>query len=164
VVADAVVKKAQVQLVSAGPVSPGKYLLLFAGEVAEVDESFRAGKEAAGSLLLDSMYLPQAHPQLMLAMRGRINAKSQGAVAVVETQTVAAALLSADKALKAAAVTLIQAYFARGIGGKGYYVFSGKLEDVEAALEAAVSSIEAPLLLHTELIAQPHGELNGVVF
>jgi hypothetical protein len=71
---------------------------------------------------------------------------------------------SADKALKAAAVRLIQTGFARGIGGKGYYVLSGALEDVEAALAAAIEAATAPLLVGTELIAQPHDELEGPVF
>ena len=43
VAADAVAKQAQVELLECSPVSPGKYLILFAGGVAEVDESLRAG-------------------------------------------------------------------------------------------------------------------------
>jgi len=164
VVADAVVKKAPVQLLNAAAVTPGKYLVLFAGGVAEVEEALAAGKAAADSQLLDAFMLANAHPALVPAIRGGARTRPSGAVGIVETQTVASALLSADKALKAAGVRLIQTGFARGIGGKGYYVLSGPLEDVEAALAAATEAAPAPLLVGTELIAQPHEELEGPVF
>ena len=69
VVADAVAKRAQVQLLLCEPVSPGKYLVLFAGGVAEVDESLGAGAQAAGEALVDRLFLPQAHEQLLPAIR-----------------------------------------------------------------------------------------------
>jgi microcompartment protein CcmL/EutN len=164
VVADAVVKKAPIAIIGAGAVTPGKYLLLFGGGVAEVEESFSAGKAVADSLLVDSMFLPNAHPEIVPALRGAIRGKVTGAVAIVETQTVASGIVSADAALKAAAVSLIQAVFAKGIGGKTYYAFTGKLDDVEASLAAAAAQLAPPMLLHTELITQPHGELVGSVF
>lgn len=166
VVADAVVKRAPVKVLSAGPVTPGKYLLLLAGEVAELEEAWNAGRAAADSQLLDSLFLPQAHPALAPAAQGRLprDTPHGGAAAIIETQTVASALLAADRALKAAEVRLIQAGFARGLGGKGYFVLAGELHDVEAALEAATRGLLPPLLLATELIAQPSGELDGTVF
>ena len=165
VVADAVVKKAPVVLLNATPVTPGKYLVLFAGEVAEVEEALGAGVAAADAQLLDSLMLPFAHPSLVPAIRGGARGRPSGAVGIVETQTVAAALRSADAALKASAVKLIQTGFARGIGGKGYYVLTGPLDDVDAALEAATAAIAGPpLLVATERIAQPHDELEGAVF
>src|SRR5258708_7632728 len=69
VVADAVVKKAAVQLLNAAAVTPGKYLVLFAGRVAEVQEGMGAGTAAADSQLLDSFLLPHAHPALVPAIR-----------------------------------------------------------------------------------------------
>ena len=99
----------------------------------------------------------------MPALQGKFAGRVAGAVAIVETQTVASGLLSADQALKTAEVSLVQAVFAKGIGGKAYYAFSGSLDAVEAALAAAVGMLTPPLLLHTELIAQPHPDLLGPV-
>lgn len=164
VVADAVLKKAPVQLLSAGPVSPGKYLVLFTGGVAEVEEAAAAGKAAADAQLLDLLILAQAHPALGPAIRSGAKGRPAGSVGIVETQTVASALLCADRALKAAAVRLIQVGFARGIGGKGYFVLTGSLDDVEAALEAALRGLATNLLVGTELIARPHDELEGPIF
>jgi microcompartment protein CcmL/EutN len=164
VVADAVLKRSPVQLLSASPVSPGKYLVLFTGGVAEVEEAAAAGRSAADAQLLDALILAQAHPALVPAIRSGAKGRPSGSVGIVETQTVASALLCADRALKAAAVRLIQVGFARGIGGKGYFVLTGPLDDVEAALEAALTGLPTHLLVGSELITRPHDELEGPLF
>src|SRR5207237_1492570 len=102
VAADAVAKRAQVELLECGPVSPGKYLILFAGGVAEVDESLQAGRAAAGESLLDRLFLPQAHQQLLPALRagsrGFPHEAAEETAGLVELHSVAAALRSADAA------------------------------------------------------------------
>jgi microcompartment protein CcmL/EutN len=164
-VADAMVKRAPVELLRVDPVSPGKLLVLIAGEVASVDEAFRAGLEVAGDATLDKLYLPQAHEQLPAALRGEARAgdaaerEAIGALGVVETKTVAATILAADAATKAAAVRLIEMQLARGIGGKAYFVVTGALEDVEAAVEAGVGAVDAAAVFATEIIPAPHADL-----
>jgi microcompartment protein CcmL/EutN len=162
VTADAVVKRAPVKLLSGEAVTPGKYLLLFAGEVAEVGEALAAGEAVAGDRLLDKLYLPQAHPELLLALPGprALPALSLG---IVETIGAAAALLAADAACKAARVTLGTLHLAKGIGGKGYFTLAGELYDIEAALEAAVGAVQPGAIVETQLIASPHAELRGPI-
>jgi microcompartment protein CcmL/EutN len=163
-VADAMVKRAPVELLRCEPVSPGKLLVLVAGEVAAVDEAFRAGLDVAGDATLDKLYLPQAHAQLPGALRGEARAGEASDVAalgLVETRTVAATILAADAALKAAAVRLIEMQLARGIGGKAYFVVTGPLDEVEAAVEAGVGVVEAATVVATEIIAAPHADLVG---
>ena len=46
-VADAMVKKAPVRILQSHPISPGKHIIVIAGEVAEVDESMQAGLAVA---------------------------------------------------------------------------------------------------------------------
>ncbi len=163
VVADAVVKRAQVTIALAEAVTPGKYLLLFSGPVAEVQESFQAGVEAAGSTLLDKLLLPMAAEGLVAGLLGRFSGLQGESVGIVETHTVAAALLCADVALKRAEVTLERLQLARGIGGKGLFVLTGDLHMVEAALEGAAAAVEPHLLQATELIQRPSPELKGRV-
>ena len=162
-VADAMVKRAPVELLRCEPVSPGKLLVLVAGEVASVDEAFRAGLEVAGDATLDKLYLPQAHEQLPGALRGEARAGQGevGALGVVETKTVAATILSADAAVKAALVRLIEMQLARGIGGKAYFIVTGALDEVEASVEAATGVVEAAAVFATEIIAAPHADLVG---
>jgi microcompartment protein CcmL/EutN len=164
VVADAVVKRAQVHLAMAEPVSPGKYLLLFHGGVAEVEEAYLAGIEAAGASLLDKLFLPQAALAMCRALEGQTEPAWGQSVGIVEAHTVAATLLSLDTALKRAEVRLMGLQLARGIGGKGWYTLTGELDMVQAALEGAVQAIAPELLQAAELLHQPHPELKGRVF
>jgi microcompartment protein CcmL/EutN len=161
-VADAMVKRAPVELLRCDPVSPGKLLVLVAGDVASVDEAYRAGLEIAGDATLDKLFLPQAHEQLPGALRGEARAGDAvgvGALGFVETKTVAATILAADAAAKAAVVRLIEMQLARGIGGKAYFVVTGALDEVEAAVEAAVGAVDASAVYATEIIAAPHADL-----
>ena len=163
-VADAMVKRAPVELLRCDAVSPGKLLVLVAGDVASVDEAFRAGLEVAGDAKLDALYLPGAHAQLPGALRGEARAGdvgSVGALGIVETTTVAAAIVAADAAVKAAAVRLIEMQLARGIGGKAYFVLTGALDEIEAAVEAALGVVDAAVVYATEIIAAPHADLVG---
>jgi microcompartment protein CcmL/EutN len=160
VAADVVVKQAEVRLLLAEPVSPGKFILLFAGGVAEVEESFRAGQLLAGGLLIDSLYLPRAAEQLVRGLESHfIGAPDASALGIVETHTVSSCLLAADAALKRAQVVLTRLQLARGIGGKGWFIVAGEAHDVEAALEGAGRAIAPSLLVATEVIRRPHAEV-----
>src|SRR5262249_50415844 len=143
--------------------TPGKYVLLFGGDIGEVEESFHAAVETAGTSLLDQLLLPQAADGLIAGLQGRFHTREEESLGFVETQTVASAVRSAHPPLKRAAVFLTRLHLARGIGGKGYYGLSGSLHMVQAALEAAGSSIDAGMLVTTEIIQRPHPELKGRV-
>jgi microcompartment protein CcmL/EutN len=161
VAVDALLKKASVRVALNEPVSPGKYLVVAVGEVAELAEAFDEGVRVAGATLLDSLYLPYVHPSVLAAtFELRAQRSAQAALGIIEMQTVASTLKGADIALKSAAVRLTQMQLARGIGGKAWFTVEGHQHDVEAALEAVAQVIGPPLLLATELIAAPHTELR----
>lgn len=165
VVADALVKQAAVQIVVAEAVSPGKYLLIFVGPEGEVVESFKAGLEVGGAMVLDSLHLPHlAEAVLAALLRAEVSKVGPtDAVGIVELHTVAATLKAADVALKRANVRLTQFHLAKGIGGKGWFTVAGIQHDVEAALEGAAAAVLPSLLVATELIQRPHAELRGRV-
>jgi microcompartment protein CcmL/EutN len=163
VVADAVVKRALVGIALAEPVTPGKYLLLFGGGVAEVEEALGAGLAAAASTVLDKLFLPKAADELLDALNGNFWSGRAESIGIVEAQSVAATILAADRSLKQAAVHLKQLHLARGIGGKGYFVLTGELHMVQAALAAAQGS-GTPAMVRTEIVERPHGDLKGFVF
>lgn len=165
VIVDALVKKAHVRIFSAEAVTPGKYQIMFCGEVAEVDESFRAGEALGGPLVIDRLLLPQLAQGVRLALSGKPEAKRPGdAIGIVETHTVASAVLAADTAVKRAKVRLTQLHLAKGIGGKGWFTLAGDQHDVEAALDGAGAAIAPQLLVATEIIQRPHGEVPKSVF
>ncbi len=70
VVTDVVAKKAPVEILKTHPVCPGKYIVLFAGEVAPVEESLSAGLAAAGDSLVNELMLPQVHEGVISAISG----------------------------------------------------------------------------------------------
>ena len=157
---DVVIKRAAVTVKHACPVTPGKFLLLFGGEVAEVEEALEAGRACVADQLLDELWLPGAHPQLLPSVAGAIAPAPGEAIGVVETSSVAAALLAADVALKVTEVSVLKLHLAVGIGGKGYFTLAGDHADVEVAVDAAAAAA-AERLVATEVIARPHPEVRG---
>jgi microcompartment protein CcmL/EutN len=161
VVADVLCKKAPVNVVRSAPVSPGKFVILMIGGVADVTEAFHAGIDAAAHTLLDRLLLPQAHEQLPAVISREPISAPIDSVGVVETFTVASAVLGADAACKAADITLLEMRLGQHIGGKGYFTFTGTLDSVEAAVDAARRALDGALLCATEIIAAPHEDLRG---
>ena len=157
VVVDVLVKRAPVQIDLAQPTSPGKFVIVFTGPVGEVEEAFSAGVEASGPMLIDKLLLPQLAKPVKQTLEGKPETRQLlDSVGIVETHSVAAAILAADSALKRASVRLTHLHLARGIGGKAWFVVFGQQSDVEVALAEAAASIEPNLLLATEMIARPH--------
>ena len=157
---NAMVKRAPVEVTYAGTVHPGKYLVLVGGDVACVEESYTAGLEVGRQSLVDQLFLPSAHPDLvrtLRGMRGRVTGESLG---IIETRTVAATLGAADRGLKGAEVDLVELRLADRLGGKAYCVFSGTVADVEAAVELAVDHLDDPdALIAKVVIPDFHDEM-----
>ncbi len=159
-VLDDVVKKAPVDVHTATPVSHGKYLLIFTGDVGSVDESFRAGLAAGGDLITNKLYLPQVHVEVALSLESRLAIEDVDALAIVETTSMATTVGAADAAAKCANVHLIEIRLGQGIGGKGYFTMTGALSDVEAAVEAAREvALRDAALVTAEIVARPSPEL-----
>jgi microcompartment protein CcmL/EutN len=155
--ADAMVKRAPIDVIRAGTVQPGKYLVLIGGEVADVEESLAAGREVGGAAAVDFVYLPFVHPEVVRAVAGTRVPEVTDALGIVETTTVAAAIHAADAGVKGAEVRLVEVRLADGLGGKGIVLFSGLVADVEAAVEIGVGVLERPeLLVRQVVIPQLH--------
>ena len=134
VTADAMVKQADVELLEATTLSPGRYWIVVGGEVAAVRSAHRRGIEVAGDALLDQLFIPQLHEGVLPAVRGSVAPREDDAVGVLETLTAASAIVAADAAAKAAGILLRELRLANGIGGKGVVVLSGGLDQVQAAV------------------------------
>ena len=102
--ADAALKAAEVSLLYARPVCPGKYSILFYGDVAAVDASLVAGSAVLDDHLVDSVSIPRIHPQVIHAIGLSVEPPPLGAVGVMEFFSVTAAVYAADAAVKAADV------------------------------------------------------------
>ena len=149
---DAMVKRAPVDVTYAGTIHPGRYVVLVGGDVACVEESYAAGLAAGGDSLVDKIYLPSAHPEVVRYLRGMRGRVTGEALGIVETRTVAATIGAADRGLKGAEVELVELKLADRLGGKAYCVFSGAVADVEAAVEIAVDHLEDPSTLVAQVV------------
>lgn len=152
---DAMVKRAPLATLHAGTVHPGKYLVLAGGEVGGVEEARMAGLLVAGDSLVDEIFLPEVHADVVGAIVGDRRQEQGEALGVIETRTVAAVLGAADAGVKGARVELLEILMADGLGGKGYLLFGGTVSEVEAAVEIGVSSLADPSqLVAGEVIAR----------
>ena len=66
--ADLILKTAEVDLIFAKAGCPGKYYILFTGEVAAVKASLDAGAAIGGNHTVDSCVIPRVHPQVIKAI------------------------------------------------------------------------------------------------
>jgi microcompartment protein CcmL/EutN len=156
---DAMAKRAPIDVLRAGTVHPGKYLVLVGGAVADVEEALEAGREVGAAAVLDVVLLPHVHPELVAAIRGERRAAAGEALGVIETATVAAIIEAADAGLKGAMVRLLEIRLADDLGGKGYLLFDGAVADVEAAVETGVGRIAGSPGLAWRVIPRLHAEM-----
>ncbi|MFT5685778.1 MAG: microcompartment protein CcmL/EutN [Myxococcota bacterium] len=158
---DALVKKAPVEILEANLVEPGKFLVLFAGGVAEVEESHAEALRVGGEEVLGAMLLADAHPDLLRGLRGhvvRLSADELDCLGIIEGKAIAATLHAADRAIKDAHVTLAGLRLTGGLGGRAYFIVYGAQHDVEASIEAA-ENVLGDACHRTERIARPHAEM-----
>lgn len=158
--ADAALKAAEVQLLYARPVCPGKYSILFYGDVAAVDAARSAGAAVLDSHLVDNVSIPRIHPQVVRAIGLSLEPPSIGAVGVMEFYSVTAAVYAADAAVKAADVRLIDVRLGVGIGGKSFVILSGDVAAVSQSVDSGMRiGAENGLALASTVIPRPRPEI-----
>ncbi len=139
--ADRMVKRSPVELLHAGTVQPGKFLILIGGGTAEVEESYREGMQVAEAAVLDEVFLPKVHRQVVDALEGARAFGNYDSMVVLETSTIAAIVRATDAAAKGALVEVAELRIGRGLGGRGFAILTGARTDVEAAADIASQSL-----------------------
>ena len=164
-IADAVTKVSPVQLLWARTVSPGNYVVLFAGEVQENTYAMERGLAVGGDAVLDHILIPNVHVDLVPAIRGPRRVTVHEALGIVEISSVASTILAADAAVKSSAVELIEVRLAMHMGGKGFFLVCGETGDVEEAV-ATGSEIarERKTLIRDVVIPRVSSELLEHIF
>ncbi len=158
---DAMAKRAPIDVLYAGTVHPGKYLVLVGGAVADVEEALDAGRAVGGVSVLDTVLLADVHPDVVAALRGTRRMAASEALGIIETPTVAAIIEAADAGVKGARARLLELRLADDIGGKAYLLFGGPVADVEAAVEIGRARIAGPGRAIARVIPQLRGEMRA---
>ena len=155
---DAMLKKASIAFVKCGTITRGRYLTLIGGSTGSVDESLREGLAQGGSSVLDHILLADVHPRVYDAILGRRKPGTSGALAIVETDTVASNVRAAEAALKGTPVDLIEIRLAdAGLSGKGVSVYQGDLSDIEAAVDIVTKFVkQVGATMRYRIISAPH--------
>jgi microcompartment protein CcmL/EutN len=159
--ADDVLKTADVDLVFAKPVCPGKYVVLIKGDLSAVTAAMERGtSQEHEATLVDQCTLGNPHPAIFEGLNCSGDINNIEAIGIMETYSVASIFEVADDIVKTTPVTILEIRIAKGISGKAYVVFSGELSSVQASIEKAKKSvIEKGLLLQTSVIPRPDPRL-----
>ncbi|MGI5985514.1 MAG: BMC domain-containing protein [Clostridiales bacterium] len=156
-VSDFMLKASQVDLVRSSTICPGKYVVIIGGDTGNVRASLAEGDKHGAECVLDTLIIPNVHPQLIPAISLSNRVEVRGAVGVMEFFSVTSAIKAADFAAKAANVNLIEVRIGYAIGGKGFVTLTGDVGSVREAVTAATK--EAQMLVNTAVIPMPDPRL-----
>lgn len=156
---DLMLKTADVEIVQASPVCPGKYLATIVGEISAVKAAIDAVEAHHSAMLIDRFILGNPHESIRPAICGALDVTNRGAIGILETFTAAAAVVAADTAAKTALVELLEIRLAKGMCGKSYVILTGSVSAVTAAVERAKAGMEDGVFLDSSVIAGPDERL-----
>jgi len=164
--ADAMLKAANVEIVMAQAMCPGKYVVMVSGDVGAVQSAVKTGIAIAGcDNVVDEFVLPNIHDSVFPALSGCTEVKELRALGMIESYSVASAVVAADTAVKAASVELLEVRLARGMGGKAVVTLTGDVGAVTAAIRAGSNAIKDNGFLVDQLVLPaPHNGLRSLVF
>lgn len=159
-VSDAMLKRADIEIIVNRTICPGKYMILIGGDVDAVNASIETGIEISAEELVDHFIIPNVHPSIFPAISGVNPVVDLQALGVIESFSVASIIEAADAAVKSASVELITVYLAMAIGGKGYVMFTGDVSSVQTAVDTGAAAIEKKgLLVQKVVIPHPRKEV-----
>lgn len=163
--ADTIVKTAEIEIIEAQTVCPGKYIILFSGTISAVKASLDAASVKFPEQLIDSFMLGNPSEKIFPAIYGTSEVKNKKALGVLETFSAPAIIVAADEAVKAANVELIEIRLARGMCGKSYVFMTGEISAVEASIAKAKKSVEKNgMYLDSSIVANPDEKLWQTIY
>ena len=148
-------------MIKSGTVSRGRYLIIIGGSTASVEASLNEVLAIGQGSVLDHVFLPDIHARVHDALLGQRVPVALDSVAILETDTVAANVRAAELALKGTGVQLVELRLADyEMSGKAISVYSGKLHEIEAAMELAADFLRGRKgYVQHRIIPRPHEAL-----
>ncbi len=161
---DMIVKASEVRILDARTICPGKYYIIFAGNVSAVKNSISVVEEESKAFIIDSVVIPNVYPQLFAGLNGTSEIQELKSIGVMETLTAPSIIWAADAAVKATEVDIVEVRIARALGGKNICVINGELSDVRESVQTGIKYAEEKgFLVDSEVIAAPHADLYRAV-
>lgn len=162
--ADLMVKTAEVDIVEAQTVCPGKYIAIITGTLSAVRSAVDAASKQYDYDLISNFVLGNPHESLFPAMYGATDVQKMDALGILETYDVASLLEAADLAAKTAVVEVIELRLAKGMCGKSFMLLTGEVSAVSASIEKAKKLTgERGMYLDASVIAHPDDKLISTI-
>ena len=164
VAADAMVKTADISIIEAQTVCPGKYIVIITGDLSAVDAAVNRARAQHEEQLISSFILGNPHESIFPAIYGAAQIEEVSALGILETYDAATMIVAADEAAKTAVVDLIELRLARGMCGKSYMFLSGEIAAVEAAIARAKNTVaKEGMYLDSSVIAHPDEQIRKAI-
>lgn len=158
--ADQMVKTADVELLEAQVVCPGKYIALIAGDLSAVNAAVSSAEKSDPENMIGKFVLGNPDESIFPAIYGTSEVEHVSALGILETYDASSIIVAADIAAKTAIVTLIELRIAKGMCGKSYLLITGEVAACEAAIAAAREAVGANgMFLDSSVIANPDPKL-----
>jgi microcompartment protein CcmL/EutN len=159
-VTDSLLKAADVSLLKASTICPGKYIVIVKGIVGAVKSSVQTGVEIGKENVVESKVISRLDPRVINAVNAATEIKNMKSLGVLEFFDVTSALYAADSAIKSADVEIIEIRMGYAIGGKSFVTLTGDLSAVKTAVEVGSQvGNENCMLVNKAVIASPSKEL-----
>lgn len=156
---DKMLKKASISFFRCGTISRGRYLTVIGGTTGSVQEAYSEGLLQGGDSVLDSVLLADVHPHVHDAILGSPRKRCKGAMAILETNTVAANVRAAEWTLKETPVELVELRLADlELSGKGLSIYAGELHDLQAAMDVVCERMGSSVACR--ILPLPHEAMN----
>ena len=153
---DEMLTSADVELLLAAPICPGKYISIVTGNVGAVKNAVEVGKRVGDIFTVEEHFIPNVSEKVFPAITATTNLDKIGSLGIIETISAVTSILVGDIAVKASNVELLEIRIARGLGGKGFTVFTGEVSAVKSAVKACENNLkETGGIVSAVVIASP---------
>ena len=153
-VEDGMLKAAEVELLVARSICPGKFIIVVGGKVAAVKTALSTGERLGAGFQVDQTLLPSVDSQVFPALTGCVELPdtNRKALGIIETFSSSSIVMAADAAVKAANIVLFRVHIAMAVGGKGYMLLCGDVGAVNAAVAASIEKIKDEGVLVNQVV------------
>ena len=159
-VTDAMLKSAQVSLVLATTLCPGKYLTIVAGGTSAVEKAVDTADRLGGRDVFSSFVISAINSEIIDAISGKIEGQLNDSIGIIESLHMANIMNAADISLDSAEVRIVEFRLGKGCGVNSFYIITGELAAVEEATKNAVLFLsENGSLIAFRVIANPDSDL-----
>ncbi|SHJ56711.1 BMC domain-containing protein [Hathewaya proteolytica DSM 3090] len=159
-IADRMLKIADLDVIMCKSICPGKFLIALTGYVADVEMALNEVNHIEDKHVLSNFIITNPHEDIINSISKKyISKKISKAIGIVEHSSVAYSIKYLDCILKYCNVNLVKFVPGNLVGGKGYFIISSELSNVQEAVDYALKNIGRNKLINISVIPAPSEEL-----